>query len=86
MGRFFGLVAVFLVVVTWSVAFGGTPRSPAAPFLMTGATDIEVVALGTYDWQISYQAPRSPTPGMPTSSSSLSRTTGIAQIARRTGR
>lgn len=61
MGRFFGLVGVFLVVITWSVGFGSTSRSPAAPFLMTGATDIEVVALGRYDWQISYQAPGSPT-------------------------
>src|SRR5689334_6028499 len=58
-------VTIFGLLLMLAACCGGgwmASRSSLAPFLVPGATDIRVVALGWNEWQISYHAPNSPAP------------------------
>jgi hypothetical protein len=60
MGRYFVLLGVLLVLLVESPAVWAAQRSPADPFLVSGATAVQVTGLGAHAWQIRYRAPGEP--------------------------
>ena len=60
MGRYFALLGVLLVLLAESTAAWAAQRSPAAPFLVPGATAVQVTGMGIHEWQIRYRAPGEP--------------------------
>jgi hypothetical protein len=61
MGRSVAVVSVLMMLVACSGAGWMATRPPLGQFLMPGATDIQVTALGWNEWQISYRVPNLPT-------------------------
>jgi hypothetical protein len=61
MGRLIAVFGVFLAVTGAAVGGWVVARPRLALFLSTGAREVEMTALSWNHWQISYQAPGSPT-------------------------
>jgi hypothetical protein len=61
MGRSLAIVGVLMLVMACSGAGWITTHPPVGHFLVPGATDIQVSALGWNEWQLSYHVPELPT-------------------------
>jgi hypothetical protein len=62
MGRSVAVIGAIVVLLACGGAGWTATRPPLEQFLVPGATDIQVVALGWNEWQISYRAPDLSTP------------------------
>lgn len=60
MGRMLALLGLIVAVLVGSAGLWAALRPPRVPFLVTGATEIQVAPLGSNTWQISYRAPGAP--------------------------
>jgi hypothetical protein len=61
MGRIVGLLGLLVTLAACGVGGWATARRSLALFVVPNATDIQVAVLGWGEWQISYDAPDSPT-------------------------
>jgi hypothetical protein len=61
MGRRVAVVGLLMMLVACGGAGWMATRPPVGQFLVPGATDIQVTALGWNEWQINYRAPDVPT-------------------------
>ena len=62
MGRSVAVVGLLMMFVACGGAGWRATRPPVGQFLVPGATEIQVTALGWNEWQLSYRAPDAPTP------------------------
>jgi hypothetical protein len=62
MGRRVAVVGLLMMLVACGGAGWTATRPPLGRFLVLGATDIQVTALGWNEWQLTYRAPDSATP------------------------
>ncbi len=60
MGRILATLGVILVMLAGSAGIWSVSHRPTVPFLVRGATDVEVVTLRSHERQISYRAPGLP--------------------------